>query len=230
MSIWDGVPVIGPAIGAISSAFGQASANRANREIASSANIANAQQAREQMAFQERMANTAYQRQMADLKAAGVNPMLVASLGGSSTPPGASIPAQQAAAQQNIASGIGQGASSAIDAIRTRYEIQNMKEANEKIRSDTELNKALRLSANADARLKANSARIAAANAKITESNIPGAEFEGKIDSSLYGKAVRAINRINPFAGTAKGIYSVVKKAIPRGHGTYNKKTGEIHP
>lgn len=71
--------IIGGAIGAIGDIFGQSSANAQNWKIA-----------KHQMEFQERMSNTAYQRAVADLQKAGLNPMLAYSQGGASTPPGAS--------------------------------------------------------------------------------------------------------------------------------------------
>jgi hypothetical protein len=52
-------------------------------------NVASAQAAERQMEFQREASDTSYQRQIADLKAAGINPMLVSRLGGASTPAGA---------------------------------------------------------------------------------------------------------------------------------------------
>jgi hypothetical protein len=52
-------------------------------------NVASAQAAQKQMDFQQSASDTSYQRQVADLKAAGINPMLVSKLGGATTPGGA---------------------------------------------------------------------------------------------------------------------------------------------
>lgn len=52
------------------------------------ANAANSANVDKQIAFQERMANTAYQRAAADMQAAGINPMLASKNGGAATPSG----------------------------------------------------------------------------------------------------------------------------------------------
>lgn len=71
-------PLLGGLAGAAGSYLGTTSANQAN--------IA---QTREQMDFQKEMSDTAYQRAVKDMKAAGLSPMLAYSQGGASTPQGA---------------------------------------------------------------------------------------------------------------------------------------------
>lgn len=76
------MPWLAPAIGGFASIFG-----------GTRANIASAKQAQRQMDFQERMSSTAHQREVQDLRAAGLNPILSATGGsGASTPAGAQAP------------------------------------------------------------------------------------------------------------------------------------------
>jgi len=81
--------------------------------------------AREQMDFQERMSNTAHQREIADLKKAGLNPILSSKYGGSSTPTGsmATMLNPMGDSTQNLTS----TAQTLLNTTRLKNEIATMK-------------------------------------------------------------------------------------------------------
>ena len=81
-------------IPAAASLVGGFMANRSREEAAAQANVASAESVAKQIEFQREMSNTSYQRAVADMRAAGINPMLAALKGGASTPTGAAYQAQ----------------------------------------------------------------------------------------------------------------------------------------
>lgn len=95
-------------------------------------NSANAALSDKQMDFQERMSNTSYQRAVADLQSAGLNPMLAYSRGGASTPQGS-----MATMTNSAEAGSRSYASSALlQAQRENIQAQTVKTA-----ADTDLSK-----------------------------------------------------------------------------------------
>lgn len=88
------------------SIINQERTNQANAQQASKNRKFQGKEADENRAFQERMSNSAYQRQTEDMKMAGINPMLAFSAGGASTPNGSGVSGAQAHMENNIDSAI----------------------------------------------------------------------------------------------------------------------------
>jgi len=111
-----GEQLLSTAVGGALSYYGAKKTNEMQQKLA-----------REQMGFQERMSNTAYQRSMQDMRAAGLNPILAFNQGGASSPPGA---------QAQVQSELGAGVSSALAARRISVESAQSKALTDLMKAD----------------------------------------------------------------------------------------------
>lgn len=117
-----GIGAAGNIVSGIFGSSGQKSTNKANLRIA-----------REQMRFQERMAGTTWQRGVADMRKAGINPMLAVSQGGAPSPTGAS------SVSQNPNAGLSAGIASAFNAAATYIQLRQQEAQTRNIEANTKL-------------------------------------------------------------------------------------------
>lgn len=232
-AIAGGSMLIGGILANQQSASNTAAANAQSAENTAAANATSLQSAREQMQFQERMSNSAYQRAMADMKQAGLNPMLAFSQGGASSPGGTSITAQSApVGTPDYKDPLGPAAASAVDFYQKKQTVDLAAGQLAVAQANSTADIAMKAAQTA---ATVTSAKKTAQETEILNARAKKEQLEGRFYGSEHGKTMYYLQKINEAAGgsldtlnSAKELLNPFKFTPKKLNQKLNKNTGEV--
>lgn len=194
------------------------------------ASAKNMELAREQMQFQERMSSTAHQREVADLRAAGLNPILSAMRGG-----GASTPSGASPTIENPAKGL---SASVASALRLRNENELLEAQRRKLEADTRVSDKTLETMQSSMELQKLQGLLTTASADMTRAKIPEEAAKAEL-WKLIGNSVINLtgsNKPGQDVGDAAGSvwekvkdYFGVRKDLPPVRSRLQGTTAPIH-
>lgn len=195
----------GALLGAGASLLGGMMANESREDVAADTTAFNAEQARinreftsdqaqRQMDFQERMSGSSYQRAVADLRAAGLNPALAYQQGGASVPSGA---AGSGSAAQGVTPEVQDVVSPAVS---TALHFNRMEADIERTRAETDLIRAQRDKTGAEvvqvgtatSKMVEEIKQVRASTAQITEA-IETTHQQGRVNAATVEKLIQDV-------------------------------------
>lgn len=161
------------------------------------------------MNFQERMANSAHQREVADLRAAGLNPVL-SGTGGS----GSATPAGAMARMENPSAGLGEKMRASMlqhAQIKNLTEDTKLKDTQRTYTSQMwNTSRAEEGLINQREKTEKQNTQAAEHTAAILSNSAKGASLEGDIDDTRYGAVMRYVDRaIKAITGSSQSIRNV---------------------
>ena len=213
-------------LGGLASGIGSWFSSKQVEQGQREANDQNVALSREQMAFQERMSNTAHQREVADLRAAGLNPILSANSGASS-PSGSLATVVNPVKDANYGEVIPKLVHSAKSISEAR--VSNAQVSN--VLASTELNRQEKATSSARQAVYEAEARKASADADVKERE---RDFDLSPTGQTFMKIRRAIDSVGGIgsslaSGLIGGLIGSARRAKFSSSGTGDYKRWAIN-